>query len=76
MSAIYTIAFQNYLCQPLTQRACVCVPAEEAMRQPVVPVVTARWQLETDNDGNRRLVRHWLRNVSEEKEATAGSRRC
>ena len=59
MSAINTFAFQNILCVPQTRCAWPWVFAEETMQRPHVPVVTARWQFETDKDGNRRLVRYW-----------------
>jgi hypothetical protein len=36
--------------------------AEEAVRQTHDPVVTARWTMETNPDGTRRLVRHWFKN--------------
>jgi hypothetical protein len=62
MSAINTFAFQNVLFLPRTGYACACMFAEEAVRQTHDPVVTARWTMETNPDGTRRLVRHWFKN--------------
>jgi hypothetical protein len=36
--------------------------ADETVRQTHEPVVTARWTMETNPDGTRRLVRHWFKN--------------
>ena len=62
MSAINTFAFQNVMFLPRTGCACGCMLAEEAVRQTLEPVVTARWTMETNSDGTRRLVRHWFKN--------------
>ena len=56
MSAINTFAFQNVMLLPRTGSACACMFAEETARQTLEPVVTARWTMETDPDGTRRLV--------------------
>lgn len=76
MSAINTFAFQNFLCLPHTNRACLCVFAEENVHVHHEPVVTARWSLETTPDGNRRLVRHWFKNEMKETATSAESHRC
>ena len=62
MSAINTFAFQNVMLLPRTGSACACMFAEETARQTLEPVVTARWTMETDPDGTRRLVCHWFKN--------------
>ena len=62
MSAINTFAFQNLMLIPRTRCACKWVFADETVRQTHAPVVTARWAVETDPDGTRRLVRHWFKN--------------
>ena len=64
MSAINTFAFQNVMFLPRTGCACACVFAEETVRQTHEPVVTARWTVETNPDGTRRLVRHWFKNAT------------
>jgi len=62
MSAINTFAFQNLVFLPRPGCACTCVFAEETVRQTHEPVVTARWTMETNPDGTKRLVRHWFKN--------------
>ena len=62
MSAINTFAFQNLMLIPRTRSASMCVFTEESVRQTHEPVVTARWTVETNPDGTRRLVRHWFKN--------------
>lgn len=62
MSAINTFAFQNVMFLPRTGYACACMFAEGTVRQRHEPVVTARWTMETNPDGTRRLVRHWFKN--------------
>ena len=66
MSANGTFAFQNVIVFPHTRRACACacVFAEDSVRQMHEPVVTARWTIETSQDGTRRLVRHWFENAA------------
>lgn len=61
MSAINTFAFQNLMIAR-TRSASMCVFTEETVRQTHEPVVTARWTVETNPDGTRRLVRHWFKN--------------
>ena len=61
MSAINTFAFQNVLFLPRTGCAYLCRFAEETVRQRHEPAVTARWTMETNPDGTRRLVRHWFK---------------
>jgi len=65
MSAINTFAFQNVLFLPHTGCACASMFAEETVRQTHGPVVTARWTMETNPDGTRRLVRHWYKNETQ-----------
>ena len=62
MSAINTFAFQNVMFLPRTGYACACMFAEETVPQTHEPGVTARWTMETNPDGTRRLVRHWFKN--------------
>ena len=65
MSAINTLAFQNVMFLPRTGSACACTFAEETVRQTHQPVVTARWTMEANPDGTRRLVRHWFKNETQ-----------
>jgi hypothetical protein len=62
MSAINTFAFQNVMFLPRTGSAYAWMFAEETARQTHEPVVTARWTMEINPDGTRRLVRHWFKN--------------
>jgi len=62
MSAINTFAFQNLMLTAHPRCACTCVFAELTVRQRHEPVVTARWRVETNPDGTRRIVRHWFKN--------------
>ena len=62
MSAINTFDFQNVMFLPRTAYACACMFAEETVPHTHAPVVTARWTMETNPDGTRRLVRHWFKN--------------
>ena len=62
MSAINTFAFQNLMLIPRTRGSSLCVFMEETVRQTHEPVVTARWTVETNPDGTRRLMRHWFKN--------------
>ena len=62
MSAINTFAFQNLMLIPRTRCACTCMFGEETVRQTNEPVVTARWTMETNPDGTKRLVWHWFKN--------------
>ena len=64
MSAIYTFAFNNVLLFPRTCCERVRLIREEVI--PVVPfvrapVVTPKWRVEIDREGNRRLVEQWIR---------------
>ena len=61
MSTINTFAFQNAMFLPRTGYACACMFAEETFQQTHEPAVTARWTVETNPDGTRRLVRHWFK---------------
>ena len=62
MSAINTFALQNVMLLSRTGCACAGMFAEETVRQTHEPVVTARWTMETNPDGTRRLMRHWFKN--------------
>lgn len=61
MSAINTLASQNVII--LTRTRCahahVCVP--EVVQRVPVPRVRAKWRVEAEPDGSRRLVRHWFK---------------
>jgi hypothetical protein len=61
MSAISTFAFRNVIIFPGSRCACahVCVP--EVIQQAPAPGVRAKWTVETEQDGSRRLVQHWFR---------------
>ena len=73
MSAINAFAFQNILCVPQTRCACRGAFAEEATPLQRELVVTARWMLETGQDGTRCLVRQWF--TSDRQTAEAGNHR-
>ena len=62
MSAINTFAFQKVMFLPRTGHAGACMFGEETVPHTHAPVVTARWTMETNSDGTRRLVRHWFKN--------------
>jgi len=73
MSAINTFAFQNVIGFSRTRRACAWVFAEQTLQPTQEPVVTARWTVETDQNGARRLVRHWFSNEAA-RESVADNR--
>jgi len=68
MSAINVLNFPSIFMLP--QTCCGCVRGHAETRVPVIraPIVSARWTVEINSDGTRRLVERWSVNP------TAGGR--
>ena len=65
MSAINELTFPSIFAFPHT--CCECVRERVDTHVPVmrVPYVSARWTVETNSDGTRRLVERWSVNQQE-----------
>jgi hypothetical protein len=59
MSAINVLTLSNVAFLPQTCCKCVRDHADTYVPVPRVPVVSARWTLEINSDGTRRLVESW-----------------
>jgi hypothetical protein len=59
MSAINVLNFPSIFV--FSQARCDRVRGQEEMHVPVIrtPIVSARWIVEINSDGTRRLVEHW-----------------
>ena len=59
MSAINVLAFPRIFFTPKTCCDCVCGHAETHVPVIRAPIVSARWTVEIDRNGTRRLVERW-----------------
>lgn len=62
MAAINLLTFPGVFTLPHTGCTSVCGHAETHVPVMRVPVVSARWTVEINRDGTRRLVEHWSAN--------------
>jgi hypothetical protein len=62
MSAINVLTLSNVAFLPRTCRECVRDHADTHVPVTRVPIVSARWSVETNDDGSRRLVERWAIN--------------
>ena len=65
MSAINVLTFPKVFAFPQACSDCVCGHAETHVPVMRTPVVSARWTVETNFDGTRRLVERWSINRRE-----------
>lgn len=59
MSAINVLIFPKIFDFPQAFCGCVCSHAETHIPVIRTPIVSARWTIETNSDGTRRLVERW-----------------
>jgi hypothetical protein len=65
VSAINVLTLSNVALLPQTCCECVRDYADTYVPVPRVPVVSARWSLEINSDGTRRLIESWSVNQDE-----------
>jgi hypothetical protein len=59
MSAINVLTFPTIFDFPQAFCGCVCSHPETHIPVIRTPIVSARWAVEINGDGTRRLVEHW-----------------
>jgi len=69
MAAINVLTFPGIVALPQTCCACVCDHADTYVPVIRAPVVSARWSVETNDDGSRRLIERWSINLQRQNQA-------
>jgi hypothetical protein len=69
MAVVNILTLPDIFALPRAGCECVCERADTHVPMVRIPVVSARWTVETNGDGSRRLVEHWCVNQQTQNHA-------